>query len=39
MAGPIKISVLADVGQAVKSVTKFSDDGGRGDEARCHHPG
>lgn len=25
MAGPIKISVLADVGQAVKSVTKFSD--------------
>jgi phage-related protein len=25
MAGPIKISVLADVGQAVKSVTHFSD--------------
>jgi hypothetical protein len=25
VAGPIKISVLADVGQAVKSVTKFSD--------------
>lgn len=25
MAGPIKISVLADVGQAVKSVTKFSE--------------
>jgi hypothetical protein len=25
MAGPIKISVLADVGKAVKSVTHFSD--------------